>query len=130
MPPKATPLKVPTNGMASALSPLTPRASNSPNPTKLPASASGNESANKDESGETTLAISSPLELTTFVDTVLKQLESKFTDMSQEVLGKMNEMSNRIDALELSLQDLLSSDLNAAESPRPASTTGFPYSTR
>ncbi|KAG8939420.1 hypothetical protein FRC04_006600 [Tulasnella sp. 424] len=51
--------------------------------------------------------ISSPHELTAFVESLLTQLETKFDDMSTEVLDKMTSMSTRVNALEVAIQDLI-----------------------
>ncbi|KAG8986538.1 hypothetical protein FRB90_003937 [Tulasnella sp. 427] len=51
--------------------------------------------------------ISSPHELTAFVESLLSQLETKFDDMSTQVLDKMTTMSTRVDALEVAIQDLI-----------------------
>ncbi|GJJ13736.1 hypothetical protein Clacol_007992 [Clathrus columnatus] len=60
MPPKATPLKVPTNGISSIPGPLTPRNTTTSNFTKPSETAISNE-----QSGETAVGnMSSPLELT------------------------------------------------------------------
>nr|GAT58328.1 predicted protein [Mycena chlorophos] len=44
--------------------------------------------------------ISSPHELTAFVETLLEQLDSKFDEMSSQILDRMSQMSTRVDALE------------------------------
>ncbi|KAF9238535.1 hypothetical protein BU15DRAFT_88373 [Melanogaster broomeanus] len=67
--------------------------------------------------------ISSPHELTAFVETLLEQLDAKFDDMSTQILDRMTQMSNRVDALENAIQDIISGDV-AAPSP-----TGFPPTT-
>ncbi|KAI6025661.1 hypothetical protein F5J12DRAFT_715770 [Pisolithus orientalis] len=66
--------------------------------------------------------ISSPHELTAFVETLLEQLDSKFDDMSSQILDRMMQMSNRVDALEAAIQDIISGDVttpNASQSPTP-----------
>jgi len=55
--------------------------------------------------------ISSPHELTAFVETLLEQLEAKFDDVSSQILERMNQMSTRVDALEASIQDIINGDL-------------------
>ncbi|KZO96636.1 hypothetical protein CALVIDRAFT_598199 [Calocera viscosa TUFC12733] len=55
--------------------------------------------------------ISSPHELTAFVESLLTQLETRFDEMSGQVLERMNAMSTRVDALEASIQDLISGGL-------------------
>ncbi|KAI0784551.1 heat shock factor binding protein 1-domain-containing protein [Abortiporus biennis] len=54
--------------------------------------------------------ISSPHELTAFVETLLEQLETKFDDMSSQILDRMMQMSTRVDALEASIQDIINGD--------------------
>ena len=51
--------------------------------------------------------ISSPHELTDWVDNILDQLESRFSVMSGQVESRMKEMSERIDALESSIEELI-----------------------
>ncbi|KAF7327326.1 Heat shock factor-binding protein 1 [Mycena kentingensis (nom. inval.)] len=63
--------------------------------------------------------ISSPHELTAFVETLLEQLDSKFDDMSSQILDRMNQMSTRVDALEASIQDIINGDLSVPQSPSP-----------
>ncbi|KAG8755395.1 hypothetical protein FRC14_004067 [Serendipita sp. 396] len=53
--------------------------------------------------------ITSPHELTAFVEQLLNQIEAKFDDMSGQILDRMNAMSTRVDALEGAIQDLISS---------------------
>ncbi|KAH9945418.1 heat shock factor binding protein 1-domain-containing protein [Epithele typhae] len=54
--------------------------------------------------------ISSPHELTAFVESLLEQLDQKFDDMSNQILDRMTQMSSRVDALEASIQDIINSD--------------------
>jgi len=54
----------------------------------------------------------SPGELCGFVDTLLNQLETRFEEMSEQVVTKMNAMSNRIDSLENAIQDLMHGDID------------------
>jgi len=64
--------------------------------------------------------ISSPHELTAFVETLLEQLDSKFEDMSTQILDRMNQMSTRVDALEASIQDIINGDVvSVPQSPAP-----------
>ncbi|KAL7423824.1 hypothetical protein Q5752_001408 [Cryptotrichosporon argae] len=49
----------------------------------------------------------SPGELCGFVDTLLTQLETRFDEMSEQVLSRMSEMSARIDGLETAISDLM-----------------------
>ncbi|KAF7317195.1 hypothetical protein HMN09_00454400 [Mycena chlorophos] len=63
--------------------------------------------------------ISSPHELTAFVETLLEQLDSKFDEMSSQILDRMSQMSTRVDALEASISDIISGDLSVPQSPSP-----------
>ncbi|WVW82269.1 hypothetical protein I302_104275 [Kwoniella bestiolae CBS 10118] len=54
----------------------------------------------------------SPGELCGFVDTLLAQLETRFDEMSDQVLARMNEMSHRIDNLENAIENLMQDDLH------------------
>jgi len=54
--------------------------------------------------------ITSPHELTAFVEQLLTQIEGKFDDMSAQILERMNAMTTRVDALEAAIQDLINSD--------------------
>ncbi|KAF8526211.1 heat shock factor binding protein 1-domain-containing protein [Hysterangium stoloniferum] len=65
--------------------------------------------------------ISSPHELTAFVETLLGQLETRFEDMSAQILDRMTQMSARVDSLESSIQDLINGDMtgSAPQSPVP-----------
>ncbi|KIY65013.1 hypothetical protein CYLTODRAFT_401049 [Cylindrobasidium torrendii FP15055 ss-10] len=58
--------------------------------------------------------ISSPHELTAFVETLLEQLDNQFDDMSSQILDKMSQMSSRVDALEASIQDIINGDISGA----------------
>ncbi|KIK91195.1 hypothetical protein PAXRUDRAFT_150040 [Paxillus rubicundulus Ve08.2h10] len=74
--------------------------------------------------------ISSPHELTAFVETLLEQLDAKFDDMSSQILDRMTQMSNRVDALENAIQDIISGDVttpNVPQSPTqpPLTSTSF-----
>ncbi|WRT64116.1 uncharacterized protein IL334_001045 [Kwoniella shivajii] len=53
----------------------------------------------------------SPGELCGFVDTLLAQLETRFDEMSEQVLSRMNEMSSRIDNLENAIEGLMHDDI-------------------
>ncbi|KAL0578086.1 hypothetical protein V5O48_003904 [Marasmius crinis-equi] len=55
--------------------------------------------------------ISSPHELTAFVETLLEQLDTKFDEMSSQILERMSQMSTRVDALESSIQDIINGDV-------------------
>ncbi|KAI0649172.1 heat shock factor binding protein 1-domain-containing protein [Trametes meyenii] len=54
--------------------------------------------------------ISSPHELTAFVESLLEQLDQKFDDMSNQILDRMTQMSSRVDALEASIHDIINND--------------------
>eukprot|EP00547_Thalassionema_nitzschioides_P006613 CAMPEP_0194211634 /NCGR_PEP_ID=MMETSP0156-20130528/10773_1 /TAXON_ID=33649 /ORGANISM="Thalassionema nitzschioides, Strain L26-B" /LENGTH=85 /DNA_ID=CAMNT_0038939253 /DNA_START=84 /DNA_END=338 /DNA_ORIENTATION=+ len=51
-------------------------------------------------------ASSSP-ELTIFVQDMLDQMNLKFTNMGDSIMGRMNEMSTRMDELEHSISDMM-----------------------
>ncbi|KAF9269274.1 hypothetical protein L218DRAFT_852040 [Marasmius fiardii PR-910] len=55
-------------------------------------------------------SISSPQELTAFVESLLEQLDSKFDEMSSQILDRMTQMATRVDTLESSIQDIISGD--------------------
>ncbi|KAJ7650871.1 heat shock factor binding protein 1-domain-containing protein [Roridomyces roridus] len=65
--------------------------------------------------------ISSPHELTAFVETLLEQLDTKFDEMSTQILDRMTQMSTRVDALEASIQDIINGDVSSSvpQSPSP-----------
>ncbi|KAF8727176.1 hypothetical protein AX14_007521 [Amanita brunnescens Koide BX004] len=63
--------------------------------------------------------ISSPHELTAFVESLLERLNSNFDDMSNQILDRMNQMSSRVDALEAAIQDIINGDITAPQSPSP-----------
>ncbi|KAF9059333.1 heat shock factor binding protein 1-domain-containing protein [Rhodocollybia butyracea] len=58
--------------------------------------------------------ISSPHELTAFVETLLEQLDAKFDEMSTQILDKMSEMSTRVDALETAINDIIQVDVSGS----------------
>ncbi|KAF7375294.1 hypothetical protein MSAN_00416200 [Mycena sanguinolenta] len=62
--------------------------------------------------------ISSPHELTAFVETLLEQLDTKFDEMSSQILDRMTQMSTRVDALEASIHDIINGDV-MPQSPSP-----------
>ncbi|KAI0043750.1 hypothetical protein FA95DRAFT_344879 [Auriscalpium vulgare] len=64
--------------------------------------------------------ISSPHELTAFVETLLEQLDTKFDDMSSQILDRMMQMSTRVDALEAAIQDIISGDASSQPTPVPS----------
>ncbi|KAN0125893.1 Heat shock factor binding protein 1 domain containing protein [Russula decolorans] len=70
--------------------------------------------------------ISSPHELTAFVETLLEQLDTKFDDMSSQIIERMMQMSQRVDALEGSIQDIINGDAPSSSTssiPSSPSTT-------
>ncbi|KAF8896692.1 heat shock factor binding protein 1-domain-containing protein [Infundibulicybe gibba] len=67
--------------------------------------------------------ISSPHELTAFVETLLEQLDAKFDDMSSQILDRMTQMSTRVDSLEASIQDIINGDIGVPQSPSPVPAT-------
>ncbi|KIP08034.1 hypothetical protein PHLGIDRAFT_88794, partial [Phlebiopsis gigantea 11061_1 CR5-6] len=66
--------------------------------------------------------ISSPHELTAFVENLLEQLDAKFEDMSSQILDRMMQMSSRVDALEASIQDIITGDSTAPGVPQSPTT--------
>ncbi|KAI9187906.1 Heat shock factor-binding protein 1 [Blastocladiella emersonii ATCC 22665] len=46
-------------------------------------------------------------ELAVYVDTLLKQLQAKFDDMSMQILTKIDTMGSRLDDLEKSIAELM-----------------------
>ncbi|KAG6850111.1 hypothetical protein H0H93_001032 [Arthromyces matolae] len=64
--------------------------------------------------------ISSPHELTAFVESLLEQLDAKFDEMSTQILDRMSQMSTRVDALEASIQDIINGDASMPQSPSPS----------
>ncbi|KAI9451344.1 heat shock factor binding protein 1-domain-containing protein [Russula earlei] len=68
--------------------------------------------------------ISSPHELTAFVDTLLEQLDAKFDDMSSQIIDRMIQMSQRVDALEASIQDIINGDTPSSMTPSMPSSPG------
>ncbi|CAA7267461.1 hypothetical protein NLJ89_g1081 [Agrocybe chaxingu] len=105
-------------------------------PLKVPATPSKSTEADKEktpvankQSGPSKLGtiapndISSPHELTAFVETLLETLDTKFDDMSKQILERMNQMSERVDALELSIQDIINGDISVPQSPSPVPGT-------
>ncbi|KAI5122549.1 hypothetical protein M0805_005276 [Coniferiporia weirii] len=101
----AKPLKI------SASTPSKPPA-NSPIPAKEAPSAAASTST----SAANTSDITSPHELTAFVENLLEGLDAKFDDMSSQILERMNQMSSRVDALEASIQDIINGDISAGPS--------------
>ncbi|KAH9965245.1 heat shock factor binding protein 1-domain-containing protein [Russula dissimulans] len=73
--------------------------------------------------------ISSPHELTAFVETLLEQLDTKFDDMSSQIIERMIQMSQRVDALEASIQDIINGDTASGSSTVTPSIPSSPGST-
>ncbi|CAF3210736.1 unnamed protein product [Rotaria socialis] len=46
--------------------------------------------------------------LTTYVNTIFRQMEEKFMATSDQVMNRMNELGRRIDTLETSITDIIS----------------------
>ncbi|OBZ72413.1 hypothetical protein A0H81_08012 [Grifola frondosa] len=111
MPPQSSPA-LPLNVTPSGNAPGT-------RPTAA-ASAAPSTTANTVKAPVNPSDISSPHELTAFVESLLEQLDAKFDDMSSQILDRMNQMSSRVDALEVSIQDIINSDATAVPSS-PAS---------
>jgi len=109
MPSSALPLKVTPASTPARPTPTSEVASGARTPTKQSVAANPGE-------------ISSPHELTAFVETLLEQLDSKFDEMSSQILDRMAQMSNRVDALENAIQDIISGDVTTPS----ASPTHFP----
>ncbi|KAG9069948.1 hypothetical protein KI688_009275 [Linnemannia hyalina] len=61
----------------------------------------------------------SPQELTLYVEKLLEQINAKFDGVSGQILGKMDEMSSRIDDLEKSIGELVQ---NVEEEPKQLPT--------
>ncbi|KAK3189714.1 hypothetical protein Dsin_029275 [Dipteronia sinensis] len=48
----------------------------------------------------------STVDMTTFVQNLLQQMQSRFQTMSESIISKIDEMGNRIDELEQSINEL------------------------
>ncbi|GAA5911087.1 hypothetical protein JCM8208_000272 [Rhodotorula glutinis] len=70
--------------------------------------------------------VTSPLELTHFVDNLLNDLESRFDTLSQDVLSRLSSLSTRVDSLENSLADLM----EGTSLPTSTSTAGAPQGSK
>ncbi|WVQ62220.1 uncharacterized protein L199_000359 [Kwoniella botswanensis] len=77
-----------------------------------PNSFSPAKGSNAGNAGVGVKDVVSPGELCGFVDTLLAQLESRFDEMSDQVLARMNEMSHRIDNLETAIENLMQDDIH------------------
>ncbi|KAJ1307553.1 hypothetical protein OPQ81_001650 [Rhizoctonia solani] len=71
--------------------------------------------------------ITSPHELTVFIENLLNQVESGFDEMSNQILDRMTQMSSRVDSLELAVQDLINGDLSAPGPSLTPQPTGDDY---
>lgn len=56
---------------------------------------------------EKTASGASGEDLTKFVNEILTEMQSKFSDMSKEIVGKIDKMGDRIDELEKQINDLM-----------------------
>ncbi|KAK9893903.1 hypothetical protein P389DRAFT_198639 [Cystobasidium minutum MCA 4210] len=89
-----------SNPSAPAMSALPSAASSTSTSTAIMA-------GHKDDQDLSKIDISSPHELTAFVDDVLTRLEATFDNMSSQVLERLETISKRIDTVELSISDLM-----------------------
>jgi heat shock factor-binding protein 1 len=48
-----------------------------------------------------------PEDLANFMDQIFAQMETKFTDMAQQVLGRIDEMTQKINDLETTIDNLM-----------------------
>ncbi|CAF0849343.1 unnamed protein product [Rotaria sordida] len=46
--------------------------------------------------------------LTTYINTIFRQMEEKFMTASEQVMNRMNELGRRIDTLETNISDIMS----------------------
>lgn len=56
---------------------------------------------------EQAAAPASAEDLTVFVQNLLEQMQGRFQQMSETIVGRIDEMGNRIDDLEKSINDLM-----------------------
>ncbi|KAJ3546065.1 hypothetical protein NMY22_g2192 [Coprinellus aureogranulatus] len=109
-------LKLPMSTALPLKVPATPARSNESDKDKTPiATSKPSEPKGAIEPKD----ISSPHELTAFVENLLEQLDAKFDDMSSQILERMSQMSTRVDALESSIQDIINGDTSTPQSPSP-----------
>ncbi|TFY65085.1 hypothetical protein EVG20_g5722 [Dentipellis fragilis] len=128
------------------MSALPLKVSSTSTPSKLAngaSSSAASPSQSKPGAGVTDPAdISSPHELTAYVENLLEQLDAKFDDMSSQILERSEslalvrrtrshqltvvnfiratlvmQMSSRVDALEASIQDIINGDLGGTSTP-------------
>ncbi|KAH7678721.1 Heat shock factor binding 1 protein [Dioscorea alata] len=68
----------------------------------------------------------STADMTVFVQNLLQQMQTRFQTMSESLIGKIDEMGNRIDELEQSINNLKAEmgtdgvSESKAEDPKPA----------
>ncbi|GAA5884170.1 hypothetical protein JCM6882_002164 [Rhodosporidiobolus microsporus] len=74
----------------------------------LGVSGAGDLGVQEEDAAAGKVEVTSPLELTQFVDNLLNDLESRFDSLSQDVLSRLSSLSTRVDSLETSLSDLMS----------------------
>jgi heat shock factor-binding protein 1 len=63
------------------------------------------------------------------VETLLEQLDAKFDDMSSQMVDRMVQMSQRVDALEASIQDIINGDAPSSSAPSIPPSPGRSAST-
>ncbi|CAG8644051.1 16445_t:CDS:2, partial [Racocetra persica] len=73
----------------------------------LTCSGSVQELTKPDQTNAVFSDIQTPQELTAFVETMLRQLQTKFDDLSSQLVDKMEDMDSRIDVLQKSLETLM-----------------------
>ncbi|TFK73281.1 hypothetical protein BDN72DRAFT_791209 [Pluteus cervinus] len=108
--------------------PLTPAKSQDNDKDKTSSQAKPNASAKAKAKAKADIVphdISSPHELTAFVETLLTQLDAKFDTMSNQILDRMSQMSARVDALEGAIQDIINGDITTPQSPSPVPATSI-----
>lgn len=71
------------------------------------------------EGGKAESAPENAQDLTIFVQNLLEQMQSRFNQMSTSIIGRIDEMGNRIDDLEKSINDLmLQAGIDAEKMPQ------------
>ncbi|KAF9007454.1 hypothetical protein BDQ17DRAFT_1350666, partial [Cyathus striatus] len=95
-------------------------------PLKVPATPSRATDSDKDK---TPMASSKQGAAAKAVENLLEQLDSKFDEMSKQILDRMTDMSSRVDALEASIQDIINGDItnvpSVPQSPSPMPVPGM-----
>ncbi|WFD31180.1 hypothetical protein MSPP1_002214 [Malassezia sp. CBS 17886] len=61
-----------------------------------------------------------------WVESLLQQVENRFEEHNKQVAMRMNEMSDRIDALESSIQELVHGAGDCPPTPTPPAPLGAP----